>query len=207
MRQLRQTVSAVYKLVCNLHLLIQKIGVQRPIAFVVAISLYSSGGALAESVNDQVKEYQIKSLFLYNFANFVEWPDQAFPDADAPLKLCLIGSAPLGGFLESVNGTPIGNRQLSVVRRDDQSDESISSGCHILFVGFDQANQLESLFTNLNHTFVLSVGSEPGFAEDWGTINIFRVKDGAQIDINLKKAMENELKISSDLLAISRVIQ
>jgi len=185
-----------------------QIRLKKSMVSLMAMMLLMIGSVSAEDiVNDRIKEYQIKALFLYNFANFVEWPNRAFAGLDDPLKLCLVGSAPFGGFLDNVNGTYIGNRMLYVLRSDDGLDDEVQDGCHILFVGLDKKSELETFFSNINHTFVLSVGDEPRFADDWGTVNIFRVRDGAKIEINLKKAMENELTISSDLLAIARVIQ
>ena len=32
------------------------------------------------------QEYQLKAVFLFNFAQFVEWPPQAFPDRQVPLE-------------------------------------------------------------------------------------------------------------------------
>jgi len=156
---------------------------------------------------DKVKEYQIKALFLYNFANFVSWPNRAFEGDSSPLKLCLVGAVPFGGFLDTVNGTLIGDRALSVIRDPDGNSDQVQAGCHILFVGFNKKSELQSFFNNLNHTFVLSVGDEPRFADEWGTVNIYRVRDSQRVEINLKKAMDNGLVISSDLLAISKVIQ
>lgn len=158
-------------------------------------------------LNDVVNDFQIKGLFLYNFANFVIWPDQAFSGTNGQLKLCLVGDIPQGGFLDTVDGTLIRKRTLSVIRAQDAQDPAINSGCHILFVGFDQEQELKHFFANLNHTFVLSVGDEPQFADNWGTINIHRVKDGAKVEINLKKVLENQLTVSSDLLAIAKVIR
>lgn len=177
------------------------------VMMIITLTMACMAAVADDAVSDQIKEYQIKALFLYNFANFVEWPNQAFPTVDAPLKLCLVGYVPFGGFLDTVDGTFIGKRMLAIVRADKSSHADIQSGCHILFVGTDQKTELQRLFSDINHTFVLSVGAEPRFADDWGTVNIFRVRDGAKIEINLKKAMASELTISSDLLAIARVIQ
>ena len=153
---------------------------------------------------DQVKEYQVKALFLYNFANFVEWPADAFSSPTAPLKMCLYGAVPFGEFLDIVNGATIRDRTLEVLRTTDY--EKIRSGCHILFVGIDHHKELNDFFKNLNHLFVLSVGDVEDFATSGGVVNIYRTSDQQQFEINLSKAIENGLLISSDLLALARII-
>ncbi len=159
------------------------------------------------SASDRVKEYQIKGLFLYNFANFVIWPDKAFESFNSGLKMCLVGNVPFGGFLDTVDGTLIGDRVLQVIRAEDETDPDVESGCHIVFVGINKRDTLSLFFDNLNHLFVLSVGDKPRFANDWGTVNIHRVKDGARVEINLKKAYKNGLMISSDLLNIAKIVE
>ncbi len=42
------------------------------------------GGSLKLSAQPAASaEYQIKAVFLFNFARFVDWPAKAFPDADS----------------------------------------------------------------------------------------------------------------------------
>jgi hypothetical protein len=45
-------------------------------------------------------EYDVKAAFLYHFAQFVEWPPEAFHDAKSPLTFCTIGDDPFRGALE-----------------------------------------------------------------------------------------------------------
>ncbi|MDX1587840.1 MAG: YfiR family protein [Oleiphilaceae bacterium] len=163
-------------------------------------------GAGAQTVqgSDQVREFQVKALFLYNFANFVEWPPEAFPSQDAPLRMCLFGAVPFGEFLDVVDGVSVRDRTLDVIRTT--RDKDIRQGCHILFVGINRLDRLEEFFADMNHLFVLSVGSTEGFAEQGGVINILRTRDQQQFEINLTKAIENGLFISSDLLSLARII-
>lgn len=152
----------------------------------------------------RVKEYQVKALFLYNFANFVEWPADAFASPGSPLKMCLYGAVPFGEFLDMVDGTMIRDRVLDVIRTTDY--DKIRAGCHILFVGIDHTNELDQFFKNINHLFVLSVGNTQDFASRGGVVNIMRTADQQAFEINLTKAIENGLLISSDLLALARII-
>ncbi len=153
---------------------------------------------------DRVKEFQVKALFLYNFANFVEWPDSAFDGPEASLRLCLYGAVPFGSFLDAVDGVRIRDRQLDVIRTTDRAD--IQQGCHILFVGIDQLDQLDAFFADIDHMYVLSVGNTEGFARRGGVINIYRTRDQRRFEINLAQAIENGLLISSDLLSLARII-
>jgi len=172
----------------------------------IALLPLTSREALANTESNQqlTKEFHIKALFLYNFANFVEWPSDAFKDTETPLRMCLYGSVPFGGFLDAVDGTRIRDRNLKIIRTSDPAD--IESGCHILFVGTNHLDTIEQLFKNMNHLFVLSIGNVEGFTDKGGIVNILRTQDQQKFDINLSKAIENGLLIDSDLLSLARII-
>lgn len=155
-------------------------------------------------MDKQQAELQVKALFLYNFANFVEWPEDAFKSPDAPIRMCLYGDLPFGIFLDSVNGTPIANRTLSVTRTSDIKE--IAEGCHILFVGSDQNATLPEFWKNVQFLFVLSVGEQKEFADSGGIINIFRTEDQYQFEVNISNAMAAGLFLSSDLLSLARAV-
>jgi len=173
--------------------------------FAVLLSISSGSlNATTKSSPQQAKEFHVKALFLYNFANFVEWPVDAFKNLNSPLRLCLYGSVPFGGFLDAVDGTRIRDRNLKVVRTSDS--EEIEPGCHILFVGTEHLEVIEQLFKNMNHLFVLSIGSVKGFTDKGGIVNILRTQDQNKFEINLSKAIKNGLLIDSDLLSLARII-
>jgi hypothetical protein len=150
-------------------------------------------------------EYQVKALFLYNFANFVEWPTAAFAHTQSPIRMCLFGEVPFGTMLDAVNGTRIGERPLQITPAREISD--IADGCHILFVGDDKRVHLPEFWNQIRYVYVLSVGEESGFTERGGIINIMRTADQVQFDINLGNAMERGLSVSSDLLELAREIK
>src|SRR5690554_4033155 len=95
-----------------------------------------STASYAQSSGITEAEQQVRAQFVYNFANFVEWPDDAFANTEAPIKICLFGEVNFAPYLYTFAGTRIGMRTLEV-RKTDQMEE-IRSGCHILYVGQDE---------------------------------------------------------------------
>jgi len=176
----------------------------RKLYVLILVSLLSCN-SYAESSNAKslAKEFHITALFLYNFANFVEWPEHAF-NTNKNLTMCLYGSVPFGGFLDKVDGTRIKSRRLKIMRTS--SAEELTLGCHILFVGVDQLSQIQELFNNMDHLFVLSIGKIDGFTEKGGIVNILRTQDQQKFEINLSQAIKNGLLIDSDLLNLARII-
>ena len=71
----------------------------------------------------RASEYQVKAVFLFNFAQFVDWPASAFPDATAPLVIGVLGDDPFGPYLdETVRGETVRGRPLET--RPDEFDRS-----------------------------------------------------------------------------------
>lgn len=147
---------------------------------------------------------QVKSLFLYNFANFVRWPPEAFSGSGDRLRICIYGKAELGNFLDQVNGTRIRDKTLELLRTANQKD--IESGCQVLFVGADKLVMLPGLISSSKHIYVLSVSDVENFAREGGVISIMRTKDHVSFEINLDVAISRGLLISSDLLSMARIV-
>lgn len=175
-----------------------------PITFVIL--LLCSKPVLSNGYSESdMAEYQVKALFLYNFANFVEWPDTAFSSEVDELKLCLYGNVPFGVFLDEVNGTLIGDRTLAIKRANTLNE--IINGCQILFVGDDKKVILPKFWREIKYLYVLSIGEEKDFATKGGIINIMRTTDQVQFEVNISNALKNGLFISSDLLSLARKIR
>src|SRR6266850_6806405 len=102
-----------------------------PLAIIPAAALSADGaGKLA-------REYDLKAAFLFNFAQFVEWPADAFPDSETPITICILGDEPLGGSVdEIIENERVRNRRLVVHRYS--SLEAINT-CHILFISPSEA--------------------------------------------------------------------
>ena len=53
---------------------------------------------------------------------------------------------------------------------------------------------------------LLLVGEEPGFAEQGGTINFFLDENKIRFEINIETAKQDQLKISSKLLSLAKIV-
>jgi len=46
-----------------------------------------------------LSEYEVKAAYVYNFAKFVEWPENAFRLNNSPLTIGIIGDVEFGTLL------------------------------------------------------------------------------------------------------------
>ena len=148
------------------------------------------------------REYRIKAAFLYNFAKFTVWPVEAFADAKAPLRLCVLGEDPFDGALAVLEGRTVKNRPIVASR--------LSSGdplgqCHLLFVSASEHGRLGTILESLRGMPVLVVGDTPHFARSGGTIRLEIVGNKVRFEINVRAAQHAKLKIDSRLLRLGRI--
>src|SRR5437899_638694 len=107
------------------------------------------------------REYSVKAVFLFNFAQFVEWPETAFPAAETPLVIGVLGEDPFGAYLdETVRGEKVNNRPL-VIERYHRVEEIKT--CHILFISRSETDRLEKIFAGLKGRNILMVGDSDRF--------------------------------------------
>ncbi len=150
-------------------------------------------------------EKQVRAMFVYNFANFVEWPKKAFSRANSPLQVCLLGDVPFADYLQPMSGTLIGDRELLV--SITENEKNFKGRCHILFVGDDQKVIMKKLYRSKKYVYILSVSEQEGFIESGGIVNIIDQSQKISFDIDLDNAKSRGLFISSDLLSLARNIK
>jgi hypothetical protein len=168
------------------------------IALLVVLSALTVDGA-------EMGEYKVKALFLYNFAQFIQWPNETFKDASTPLVICVLEPNPFEDALERiVESKTIAGRTLQVRRISELTQ---ASGCQILFISSAQPRRTRALLAQLQMTGLLIVGEVAGFANDGGVIN-FKLKDGnVRLEINMTAAERERLHISAKLLSLAEIVK
>lgn len=151
-------------------------------------------------------EYEVKAAYIFNFAQFVDWPPTAFTSPDAPIILGILGSDPFGIIVEKTFlKRTVRNRKWEV-KYFDSIDEI--SNCHILFVSNISPAEFENVKAKLKGAGTLTVGNGiPGFCEAAGIINFTSKNDVKRFEVNVEAALEAKLSISSKLLSLARIVK
>jgi hypothetical protein len=150
-------------------------------------------------------EYQVKAVFLFNFAQFVEWPAEALGLANAPFSICIVGEDPFGAALDkTVHGENVQGHPFAVKRY--RSPEEIDSACHIVFIGESEQTQLEQIVKALGERAILTVSDIDHSAEHGAMIQFASDHNRLRLRINVAAAKAARLTISSKLLRPSEII-
>jgi hypothetical protein len=168
----------------------------------LALSLVAAAGAPDAPADPG--EFEIKAVFLFNFAQFVEWPTDAFTEPTSPLVIGVLGNDPFGSFLdEAVRGERVNDRPIVIMRYSRVED---IARCHILFVSQSEAPRLEQDLAQLKGRSILTVSDIEGFSYHGGMIRFLMVKNKVRLRINNGTARAAGLRISSKLLRPSEVV-
>src|SRR5881394_957037 len=150
------------------------------------------------------KEYEVKAAFLFNFAQFVEWPPAAFADANSPILIGVLGDDPFGPVLDqTVQGETINHRKLIILRSQQAAD---LRNCHLVFISKSEKSRLTDIFDSLGSASVLTVSETENFARRGGIINFFLDGNKIRFEINADAAQRKGIKISSQLLKLGKVV-
>ena len=150
------------------------------------------------------QEGAVKAVFLFNFAQFVEWPPEAFPSPTSPMVIGVLGDDPFGPLLdEAVNREVVKHHEL-VVQRFRRVEEIRT--CHILFISRSEVKSLEGILAKLNGRAILTVGDSDEFAVRGGMIRFLTADNRVRMRINLKAAKAAGLTVSSNLLRAAEIV-
>lgn len=163
-----------------------------------------AGTVIAGAQPAPVKEYQVKAAFLFNFAQFVDWPETAFPQGDTPLTIGVLGEDPFGGALdEIVRGEQVHGRTLRIQHYRRVED---AAGCHVLFISRSESARLEQIVGSLRGRSILTVGDSENFVRRGGMIGLLNERNKIHLRINRDLAAGAGLTISSKLLRVAEIV-
>jgi YfiR/HmsC-like len=174
--------------------------------FVGLLAALLSAAASPRAVGEHaVNEYDMKAVYLYNLAMFVEWPAQAFKSANDPITICILGQSPIQiALAEAVNGESIDNRKL-VVRLVSGVEQA--NQCQLLFIASSERKRLRSILQDPKIAGALTVGETEDFLAQGGAINFKREGNKVLLEINLDAVEQQKLRISSKLLNLARIVK
>lgn len=192
----------------NRHFIFQAItptGLHRLGGRLMLAALLLLAGVLPASAQTAApSEYQLKAVFLFNFAQFVEWPPDAFDGPKGPLVIGVLGEDPFGTDLDdTVRGEIIGGHPLAV-RRFKRVEDIYH--CHILFISGSESPRLASVVAALRDRRILTVGDTEGYAHRGVMIRLISEKKRIRLRINLDATKAAGLVVSSKLLRPAEIV-
>lgn len=150
-------------------------------------------------------ELRVKSAFIYNFIQFIEWHEDKNDALKGPIKICMIGNDPLGDVLSELKERKAKGRPIQVERHTYETGSL--SGYHIVVIGRSAEEKLPEILKQLSDANVLTVSDIREFAKKGGGIGLVTIDGKVKIEINSGVTLHAGLKVSAKLLEVARIVQ
>jgi hypothetical protein len=147
-------------------------------------------------------ENEVKAAYIYNFAKFVSWPNQAFSSPNDPIKIGVLGDGEFESLLESIvkdktiQAHPIRVRHIKL--------PADFSSLHMLYISASELKQYKQIAEELRSSPVLTITEADAGSPTKGIMNLFVEAGKVQFDVDIAKAEQAHLQISSKLLRLAR---
>jgi hypothetical protein len=177
----------------------------KTILFALVFLVLSCAKMLVAADTPAPSEEQVKAVFLFNFAKYVDWPPDALPGNATPITIGVIGTDSIGDDLQhdvegkTINGHPFVIKHMAW--------DAEWSGCQILFISRSEAARTGEILDKASTLPILTVGESEAFARNGGIVNFVLKNGNVRLSINLNAARKAGLNISSRLLAVADVVK
>jgi hypothetical protein len=150
----------------------------------------------------QADEYEVKAVYLYNFATYTTWPNHIQTDNE-PFIFAIAGAPGVASNLAALAEVRrIQNRPIEVHQLEEGGS---AEGAHILFVGQQFPDQ-NALLAGASSMPILTVTEDVEKHPEGSAINFTLVEDKIRFDISLSVVQNSGLDVSSRLLSVARQV-
>jgi hypothetical protein len=164
----------------------------RHILFSVALLFVSLFDVCAQDVNSK-----IKSIFIYNFTKYIEWPAN---QKQGDFVIGILGNSNPGLVKElekMASLSKIGGRNFSI-KVYNNVDEI--GKCQLLFVIADKSNLLSAAVQKVSKNNTLVIGENSGLIKKGAVINFVYQENKQKFELSKINAEKSGLLVSSSLI-------
>jgi hypothetical protein len=149
-------------------------------------------------------EARVKAAFVFNFARYASWPEDAFVDGDSPLVIGVLEPTAMADALEEalrykhVHGRPVALRRFRDARE-------IDAPLHLLVLAGAGPRVTPGLPEFVMTAPVLTVGEAEGFCQRGGAVSFYLDDGHVRFEVNPDVIARQRLTMSSALLRLARI--
>ena len=170
-----------------------------------ALACIAVAGLCVPAYAQRAEVDEVKAAFVFQFANYVQWPDASFENESAPIVIGIVDNEKMIKALStSVQGKTVGKRSIKVVA---VADDQEAQACHILYIDESDDKRVDEFLSAVRSKSVLTVSSDDNFTDEGGIIRLFEAQNKLRLEINIDEAERAQLTISSKLLSLAQVVR
>lgn len=160
--------------------------------------------ARADSTHVTLDEYQVKAAAVYNVIAFTNWPRDAFPEADSPLVIGIVGRGPVADWIGRLVAGETWRGHRIVVDRFPSIGEI--RPCHVLYVAQSERGHWNDIRALCAHRPTLAVSDVDNFAVTGGNVQLAIQQNKLRIFVNLATTRATGIQLSSNLLHLATIV-
>lgn len=142
------------------------------------------------------RAYQLKTAYLFHFAELAQWPDST------QMTICLQGDNPLRLYLPALEGMEVDNKIVHILLDPAFAGKQ----CRILFLSdMDALSQAMLMQAKIHH--ILLVSDVEHFASKGGMIQFTLRDNKLKLIVNLASVRAADLRLSSKLLRMAEILE
>lgn len=150
--------------------------------------------------SQQVTEYELKAVYLFNFSNFVYWPNTQIGE----FTFGIFQKDKVSDVLEDIIKQKNIEKDIYRIKFLKTTDDI--ANCNILYISDIKSNDLIKILDKLKNRPILSVGNNiENFCQEGGIINFQLYNAAKPFEINNFAATSSFLKISPKLLRLAEI--
>lgn len=166
--------------------------------FILTVLLLCVAGPL---FSQTIQEDNLKAHYLVNFIDFVEWGGSR--DRDEPITIGVIDAPSVAKSLEELAAQRHASKRGVPFRVVGLSIDGDFSVVDVLYVDRGQQILWDILSRKANEHRILLVGEGSGFMERTGVIEFVTVRNNLRFSVNLTRAKDLNIFLSSKLLKLA----
>jgi YfiR/HmsC-like len=145
----------------------------------------------------------VKAAFLYRFASYVEWPDDA--PATGPFVIAVAGAEPVAKQLDILLPRMTVHGRSVIVRRVTKATDL--DGVQILYIGAGPLSQTRVLRERAIDKPILIVTDDEKGLDAGGIINFLAAEKNVRFEVSLAAADRARLKVDAALLSVAARVE
>jgi len=163
----------------------------------------TGAGSLAQDA--PLTEADLKAAFLYNFAKFVDWPNDAFASDQSPIVVGIYGDDEFIATLRTLLQDKKAHSRGFSVRKVANGAEA--RNCQLLFFREPETRKLSVILDSIRRLPILTVGESSEFLDLGGMLNLFFEDKQLRFEVNPGPAETAKLNISSQLMRLAKHVR
>ncbi|SFC73989.1 protein of unknown function [Flexibacter flexilis DSM 6793] len=153
----------------------------------------------------QELDYRLASLFIYNFTNYIQWPEPVHSQPD--FVIGVVGSQKATKALTEMAKVKKANRVKPIVVHQITNLKEIGR-CNLVLLTHEETAKFKDVLAAVGEHPILLVTEKQGLAEKGAAINLF-LENGNKTRFELNKHVTDKhgFKVSTQLIDLAVVVK